>query len=143
MRTQPRYIQFSTMAAALLSLSLLAGTARAQSDSTELEPRVDEQAGVRVEVVPGSVADGEPVVFQVYLNTHSVDLGFDFQEIAQLEVEGGKTYRPLGWEGSPPGGHHRSGRLTFWPLRGTGYLKLTLKEVGGVDRVFEWGEQGS
>ncbi|NIW37903.1 MAG: hypothetical protein GWN32_15865 [Gemmatimonadetes bacterium] len=143
MRAQPRCIQCLAMVAALLSLSLVAGTAWAQNDSTELEPRVDEQAGVRVEVVPGPVADGEPLVFQVYFNTHSVDLGFDVQEIARLEVDGGKTYDPVAWEGSSPGGHHRSGRLTFGPVDGGQYMKLTLEGIGGVDRVFEWGRRGS
>lgn len=143
MRAQTRYITIPMMATALLSLSLLAGTARAQSDTTELEPRVDEQAGVRVEVVPDPIAEGDPVVFQVYFNTHSVDLGFDIQKIARLEVDGGTKYRALAWEGSPPGGHHRSGRLTFWPLGGTRYIRLMLEGIGGVDRVFEWGERGS
>ncbi len=97
--------------------------------------------GVRVEVVPQPLAADQPLVLEVYFNTHSVDLDFDVEAIATLEDGAGNSYKPVSWEGSPPGGHHRSGRLSFPPVAAFRYLKLTLEGVGGVDRVFEWGER--
>lgn len=126
------------------ALLLVPGVLAAQgTDGTTLEARADDQAGVRVEVVPQPVVEGQPVEFDVYFNTHSVDLGFDVREIAVLEDREGEISEPTSWEGSPPGGHHRSGRLAFPAVSGDGPLKLTLKGIGGVDRVFEWGEVGS
>lgn len=132
----------------LLALSLLAVPGAAAAQGTRgLKPdaRADEQAGVRVEVVPRPTGEGQPVEFELYFNTHSEDLAFDVLEVAVLEVAvledaEAETFRALSWEGSPPGGHHRSGRLVFPPVPEGRYLKLTLRGIAGVDRVFEWGE---
>lgn len=126
-----------------LALALLAvpGAAWAQgAQGTTLEARADEQAGVRVEVIPKSTAEGRPVEFDIDFNTHSGDLAFDVREVAVLEDAEGETFQALSWEGSPPGGHHRSGRLVFPPVPEARYLKLILRGIGGIDRVFEWGE---
>ncbi len=132
---------------AVLLLAAVAGDiapARGQTEQAagkKLEPKADDQAGVRVEVVPRLLHEGRPIVFEVYFNTHSVHLDFDVQAIAALEDAAGVRHRPTAWEGSPPGGHHRSGHLIFPALNEFGYLKLMLEGVAGVDRVFEWRER--
>lgn len=52
----------------------------------------------------------------------------------------GKQYRPLAWEGDPPGGHHRKGVLVFEsidpPPRS---VTLKLRRIGSVpERSFTW-----
>ncbi|KKU03412.1 MAG: hypothetical protein UX99_C0018G0010 [Candidatus Amesbacteria bacterium GW2011_GWB1_47_26] len=51
--------------------------------------------------------------FGVSLDTHSGDLNQDLVKIATLRDDKGKVYRPISWEGDPPGGHHRKGTLSF------------------------------
>jgi hypothetical protein len=67
-------------------------------------------------------------------------LDFDVSKISVLEDDKGNEYAPISWEGSAPGGHHRSGTLTFPELNGeTTYIKLIIKDVYGVpERVFIW-----
>ncbi len=78
--------------------------------------------------------------FSISMNTHSVDLGFDMKELSLLFDDRGKVYKPLRWEGSGPGGHHRTGKLTFTPLEGSPKkIKLIIRDVAGVkERAFEW-----
>ena len=61
------------------------------------------------------------------------------EQFASLTDESGTVYTPH-WDGSPPGGHHRSGTLRFTPdLPDTGVITLTLKDVAGVvERTFTW-----
>lgn len=96
--------------------------------------------GVSVEVEPMDFTLDEPARFSVSLSTHSVSLDFEMTEISILEDGQGNAYGATGWEGSPPGGHHRSGTLVFPALGGeTKSIKLTLKGIsGGSERVFEW-----
>jgi hypothetical protein len=105
------------------------------SVSATLSTLSDTQNRVTVEVTP-EISDNS-VSFDVSLNTHSVDLNFDLAEVSYLEA-GGKIYYPSLWEGSPPGGHHRSGTLYFDNVNSKEF-SLTIKNVGGIDRVFIWG----
>lgn len=100
----------------------------------------DSQRGVTVEVGPKDIVPGKAVRFDVTLSTHSVELGFDLTKIATLEDGKGNVLTPTGWEGSPPGGHHRSGVLSFPPLAdGVAKIKLLLKGIADVpERVFAW-----
>jgi len=86
----------------------------------------------------------EALVFDVAMDTHSVDLDqYDLKELALLQDSQGKEYRPTSWE-SALGGHHRRGILTFaipdsLSQKTTRYLKLTIRDVAGVkERVLQW-----
>ncbi|OGS90532.1 MAG: hypothetical protein A2061_07395 [Gallionellales bacterium GWA2_59_43] len=50
--------------------------------------------------------------FQVIMETHTKALNDDLTKSLVL-IADGKQYLPVGWEGAPPGGHHRKGLLRF------------------------------
>jgi hypothetical protein len=106
----------------------------------DLDAKESDRNRVVVEVEPVDFTLGQPARFSVSLNTHSVALDFDIQKIAVLADDKGNTFAPTAWDGSPAGGHHRSGTLTFPALGSeTQSIKLTLKGIAQVpERVFEW-----
>ncbi|MDO8340561.1 MAG: hypothetical protein Q7T59_01160, partial [Candidatus Woesebacteria bacterium] len=71
---------------------------------------------------------------------HSIELTEDLTKISVLIDDKGKIYNPESWDGSPVGGHHRSGFLLFKainPLPKT--LTLSIKEIGNIkNRDFSW-----
>lgn len=88
------------------------------------------------------------LVFEVAMNTHSVDLdGYDLAKLAVLRTDRGQEVRPSRWD-APAGGHHRRGTLAFpdkapdgGPLIGpnTAWIELVIRDVAGVpERVFRW-----
>ncbi len=82
------------------------------------------------------------IAFKLVLDTHSVDLlGIDLLASARLETDGGELVTDgFGWTPVSETSHHREGTLTAPapPLLGAAWLRLTVQDVGGVDRVFEW-----
>ncbi|MEK7465723.1 MAG: hypothetical protein AAB631_03025 [Patescibacteria group bacterium] len=109
--------------------------------STELLPALEMQTNsegsVTVKITPNLSSE---VAFEVALDTHSEDLSADLTQTVMLKDENGKEYKPVRWEGDPPGGHHRNGLLMFGsiaPLPKT--LQLVVGKVGGVEgRTFLW-----
>ena len=96
--------------------------------------------GVTVDVKPLQFVTGKPARFQVRMNTHSVNLGEDMVAVSLLRDDQGREYRPLRWDGSPPGGHHRNGVLEFPNLEGNiKSFTLLIRNIAGVpERTFEW-----
>jgi hypothetical protein len=83
---------------------------------------------------------GQPLVFKVVLDTHSVDLKDDIVKVTFLRDDTGKQYQPTTWDGAGAGGHHREGSLKFASLAGiTKFVELVITGVAGVpERVFKW-----
>ena len=86
----------------------------------------------------------DSLVFDVSMNTHSVDLDkYDLKQITVLHDSQGNEYQPLSWS-SAAGGHHRSGKLIFAvPTSlndgGTKFLHMVIRNVAGVsERSLEW-----
>ena len=104
------------------------------------EVKNNEENGVRVQVTPQILSPNKPARFVIRLNTHSVDLNQDLTIVSELRDEQNRIYKAVKWEGSPPGGHHRSGTLTFSELKATaGRVTLIIRGVGGVaQRDFSW-----
>lgn len=104
------------------------------------EGKTDAQGAVSVEVTPLKMEPLGQTQFEVSLNTHSVELDDDLSQRAFLYDDKNNVYRPVNWEGSAPGGHHRSGILFFGPvIESAESLELILKDVGGVSlRSFKW-----
>lgn len=82
--------------------------------------------------------DESGAVFSVALNTHSGSLDVDVSDAATLEVDG-KVWAGATWSGSPAGGHHRMGKLTYpggGPVAGT--ATLTIEGLPGpVEATWE------
>lgn len=113
------------------------GAEKNQSLSSGLKPQISEADGISFEAVPLNFNLQNPVKFKITIDTHSGSLDFDLMDISALEDDLGNQYQPLSWEGSPSGGHHRSGILSFTTIdESAGKIKLT---IGSADRqIFEW-----
>ncbi len=106
----------------------------------DLPTKTNAENGVTIEATPIDFSLDTKVKFDVTLTTHQGDLDFDMREVSLLEDDEGNRYMPVEWEGSPPGGHHRSGVLTFPELNEeTKHIELIIKNVYNVpERVFTW-----
>ena len=95
---------------------------------------------VFIDAQPVDFAFSKPVKIKIALNTHHGSLDYDLTKIATLICDRGNEHQPLGWEGSPPGGHHRRGELIFPKFNHkVTHMKLVLKGIYDVpERVFEW-----
>ena len=122
----------------LLAAALLAwGVALA----ADLATRTSSAAGVTVSVTPKVVAPGAAAwEFSVTLNTHSQDLGDDLVKSSVLVDSRGARHVPVAWEGSPPGGHHRSGVLRFKGLGAQAdAIELQIRRANeAAPRSFRW-----
>lgn len=82
-------------------------------------------------------------VFNVKLDTHSIDLdGLDLSD-SVLTNDQGDSLVEAAWE-APKGGHHREGRLAFGGdaatfLAGARWIELSIDGVGAVpERILRW-----
>ena len=86
-------------------------------------------------------------VFDIALDTHSVDLdGIDLLQLAVLRVDGVEV-QPVSWD-APKGGHHREGTLAFPEKSADGRtligadttsVELVIRDVAGVaERAYQW-----
>jgi hypothetical protein len=109
-------------------------------DATAYQAQSNNQNRVRVDVRPIQLSPGKPAKFEIRLNTHSGDLSQDLVAVCTLKDDSGREYQPTHWDGSPPGGHHRSGVLEFPELGdATQSITLVIREVAKVpERVFNW-----
>jgi hypothetical protein len=108
------------------------------------EHRSSNANSVQVDVVPVQMSPGQAAKFEIRMNTHSVPLNYDMVAVSLIKDDLGREYRPLAWNGSPPGGHHRSGILEFPNIpEGTGSITLYIKSIADVpERSFEWKLEG-
>jgi hypothetical protein len=109
------------------------------SSGWDLSPRRNDAGQVSIDVTPLTLGD-DVWEFEVALNTHSVNLDFDVTKVSALRCDQGREYLPVAWDGSGPGGHHRSGVLKFTALdHPTSSVEIVIRDVASVpERVFEW-----
>ena len=101
-------------------------------------PQIKTMGAVEVEISPISIKSGENTVFELSMNTHSVELSYDYIQIATLTDESGNDYKPTEWTGGNSG-HHLSGELIFPTLSSTPkQLTLTLEGVDNETEDFRW-----
>ncbi len=100
----------------------------------------DETGPVSVIVQPLSLGDSGTWDFAVTLQTHSVDLGMDVLALIVLLDPSGSEMKPTKWDGDPPGGHHRTGTLSFAGLSPTPEsVTILAKDIAEVPvREFRW-----
>lgn len=155
----PKTLAFGIIAAVTLIISLqIASVLRrsrspipSKADQTRLVTNTQPSGGfdskentggnVTVIVTPKVLTPKKQVVFEVAYETHSVELDFDAASISSLIDSEDTDYGSPSWEGSPPGGHHRKGTLTFTkPLSGNARsITLTLTNVAGIpSRTLTW-----
>lgn len=93
--------------------------------SGPLASQTADAGGVEVEVVPVRL-DQDGALFEVALDTHTVDLDAGLSSTTELLVDA-TPWGPARWQGDPAGGHHREGRLVF-DAQGpaTGAVQLTI-----------------
>ncbi len=109
------------------------GAASATKENTE--------GTVMVSVTPQDLSkNAKTWRFAVRLNTHVSPITQDMLKVTSLSVGAGPGEAPTGWDGDPPGGHHRRGVLAFTPIAPTPEtVTLHIRNVGGVsDRAFTW-----
>ena len=129
---------FSLLPALVLCAVLLYALGAA---AAELAPQGSQAGGVSVSVKPTDVSAAATAwQFQVTLTTHSGDLGDDLARTATLADASGKPQPALGWDGDPPGGHHRKGVLRFKALSPRpDTLELRIPRAGeAAPRKFSW-----
>ncbi len=89
-----------------------------------LQTLTSNENNVEFSVTPLSTSE-----FDISISTHSVSLDFDLTEISKLEDDLGNSYKPISWDGSPSGGHHRSGTLKFQQIdKKAKSIKLTITD---------------
>lgn len=117
---------------------IVLGIMRKPKPTPTLTPQTKTMGAVEVEVTPKTLTKGKEAVFEVVLNTHSVDLNYDYTKIITLTDNLGKNYKALNWSGENSG-HHLSRQLTFEPLS-TKAQKIILN-IDGIDNQsasFTW-----
>ncbi len=123
-----------------LGTALLASNPQTQNTAKQLQTISLEENSVTFDVTPLQLEFGKETIFDIKINTHTTDLNFDLTSITILEDDKNKKYLPTSWEGSAPGGHHRSGKLYFDKLQTqTKSVTLTIKNAANVaERIFTW-----
>jgi len=108
--------------------------------TTALFSQSKTMGAVEVEVKPVSISmgQGKDIVFEVSMNTHSVELNYDYTQIATLSDDRGNSYKPTQWTGGNSG-HHLKGELIFAPFpENTKQLTLTLDGVDNKSEDLTW-----
>ncbi|MBS1248388.1 MAG: hypothetical protein H6R48_1177 [Proteobacteria bacterium] len=135
-----RLIAYMLAAAVGASLPGSGVFAEAQAAEIAASAQTSNQGGVKITVQPRGFPPGAKTWdFAITLETHTQPLDDDLAKAATLLADG-KPARPRGWEGSPPGGHHRKGVLHFdaiTPLPQT--VELQIRQTGEASpRIFRW-----
>lgn len=103
-----------------------------------LEPVTRTMGVVDVEASPAQVTSGKEVMITMAFNNHSVDLDYDFVNMATLRDSDGNRYRATKWTGGR-GGHHVNGTLIFEPLKvSSGELTMMLQGIDNQVADFRW-----
>lgn len=93
---------------------------------------------VDVRITPVSLVAGQPMVFKLAVDTHSVELDYNWLEVASLKDNSGNTLKPSEWTGGNSG-HHLSGNLIFPKAKKPPKeLTLTLTGIDNQIETFIW-----
>jgi len=111
---------------------------QSNEQASKLTSQSKSLGAVEIEVKPVSFEREKDVVFEVSMNTHSVELNYDYTQIATLTDDLGNSYKPTKWTGGSSG-HHLSGQLIFAPLtENPKELTLTLEGIDNKTESFNW-----
>ena len=124
--------------ALVFSASLAIIAAGGAGAASSLPSQSTAQGGVAVQATPRDLG-GNAWEFDLAFNTHSGSLTDDPAKETVL-IADGATHRPIGWQGDPPGGHHRKGVLRFKPISPRPQaVELKIQRPGeSASRSFRW-----
>ncbi|MDO8769193.1 MAG: hypothetical protein Q7K57_10885 [Burkholderiaceae bacterium] len=136
-----RWALAACMASAGLLMAIAPWAVWAQTSLAATAAQSSSEQGVTVKVTAKSI--GLPAgqwEFAVVLDTHSADLSDDLAQSVTLTTDDGRTFKPTGWLGAPPGGHHREGVLAFdVPVPRPVAIELRIDRPGETaPRTFRW-----
>ncbi|MGC2048247.1 MAG: hypothetical protein WA635_06525 [Gallionella sp.] len=103
-------------------------------------PQVSNERQIKITAtLQDLVKEAKTLNFEVVMETHTHALS-DPLENSSVLIADGKQYLPLGWEGSPPGGHHRKGLLRFKAIAPQpDSVELQIRLIGDPSpRSFKW-----
>ncbi|MDP3882929.1 MAG: hypothetical protein Q8Q48_02650 [Candidatus Staskawiczbacteria bacterium] len=102
-----------------------------------LQSQSGSQNGITFDISPVLSSQFE---FDITITTHSGSLDFDLAKVSFFTDGNGNTYYPIEWQGSPPGGHHRTGTLIFSrPNSSVETVKLSIEDrPRETARIFTW-----
>lgn len=103
---------------------------------SSLQTQEKEIQGVGVLVTP--TVQNKEVIFDISMQSHTVELAEDLMQISELKDQSGKVYKALAWEGAPAGGHHRAGLLKFILDSKPREITLTIRQFRAEDLIFSW-----
>jgi hypothetical protein len=112
-----------------------------QKELTGFETKTDGSSLVTISVTPLNLSEQDEMwEFDVVLDTHSVELDYDMVQVSTLLDNNRASYKPIEWQGDPPGGHHRQGKLIFKSIRPTpSSIKIEMSDIGTQSgEVFRW-----
>jgi hypothetical protein len=112
------------------------------SNAAELgyAPQVSNERQIKITATLQSIAkEAKTWDFEVVMETHTHALS-DGMENSSVLIADGKQYKPVGWEGAPPGGHHRKGLLRFKAIAPPpASVELQIRLIGDPSpRSFKW-----
>lgn len=112
----------------------------AASGAAELAPQISNEREIKVTAtLQNTPSEAKTWDFEVVLETHTKALNDDLAKSSVL-IADGKQYMPSGWEGAPPGGHHRKGLLRFKAIvPRPASVELQMRLAGdSAPRSFKW-----
>ena len=120
----------------ILILLIVYASKKTNSD-VKLNVQTQRAGDITVAVLP--IRTGTEFVFEFQLDTHTTEITYQLEYIAVLTNETGETLKPIKWEGDPPGGHNRSGTLTFPPFKtAPKSIFLNIENLENRDVKFNW-----
>ncbi|PKN98423.1 MAG: hypothetical protein CVU42_11980 [Chloroflexi bacterium HGW-Chloroflexi-4] len=107
--------------------------------------QTDSQGSITVEITPENLNQvGDTLIFNVILDTHSIDLSMDLAPLTSLTTDTGIVIQASTWDATR-GGHHVSGKLIFKTTDDGKYLltdvksfTITIKDLDVPSRQFSW-----
>jgi len=135
-------LAFATIAAFSYTHDFGAAKIIAVSNAAEIgyPPQVSNEREIKVTAtLQANQNEAKTWDFEVSLETHTKALSDDLAKSSVL-IADEKQYLPLGWEGAPPGGHHRKGRLRFKAIvPRPASVELQIRLAGdNSPRSFKW-----
>ncbi len=108
------------------------------AENSGLQSQLKEMGAVTLELTPVQLETNKEVLFNLELNTHSVELDYDYTKIIKMYDQNRDEYLVKEWTGEA-GGHHLSGQVVFAELKDT-VTSVTI-EIEGIDNQsgsFNW-----